>query len=89
MLGFSDGRVELYDDGTEVRRIEARRPRRLLDPSADRRWIGRASSASGGTVILDGATGEIARTFAPADRSGVAAVLDPTGELVIRPAAAT
>ncbi|HEY0255125.1 MAG TPA: hypothetical protein VGC41_26540, partial [Kofleriaceae bacterium] len=50
--------------------------------SADRVWVV-AQLAAGGTAVISG--GEVTRSFEPADALGAAALIDPTGELVIRP----
>jgi len=88
-IGFTDGRVEIRRDGTTVTHTTKLANRAdFMIPSADGRWIA-AQLGDGGTVILDGTTGEVARTFPPADANGVASVIDPTGELVERPSRGT
>ncbi|HET9991247.1 MAG TPA: hypothetical protein VFQ65_22105, partial [Kofleriaceae bacterium] len=88
-VAYTDGRVELRRNGTEVVHTAKLASRAdFLNPSADGRWLA-AQLGDGGTVILDGTTGEVARSFAPADANGVASVLDPTGELVVRPSRGT
>jgi tRNA A-37 threonylcarbamoyl transferase component Bud32 len=88
-VAYTDGRVEMRRNGTELVHTAKLASRAdFLSPSADGRWLA-AQLGDGGTVILDGTTGEIARTFPPADSNGVASVLDPTGELVIRPSRGT
>jgi len=89
LVAYADGRYELRKDGKQVLHAGKLANRAdFLAPSADGRWVA-AQCGDGGTVILDGTTGEIARTFAPADSNGVASTLDPTGELVIRPSRGT
>ncbi|MEP6861583.1 MAG: serine/threonine-protein kinase [Deltaproteobacteria bacterium] len=84
-VAYSDGRVEVRRAGTTVVHITKLASRAdFLIPSADGRWVA-AQLGDGGTVVLDGTTGEISRAFPPADANGVASVIDPTGELVIRP----
>ena len=88
-VGFTDGRIELRRAGTEVIHTTKLANRAdFLIPSADGRWLA-AQLGDGGTVILDGTTGEVARTFPPADANGVASVIDPTGELIERPSRGT
>ncbi len=85
VVGFGDGRVELRKDGATIVRTTKLAARiDSLVTSADRRWVV-AQLGDGGTVVLDGASGEPVRTFAPADADSGAAILDPTGDLVIRP----
>ena len=76
----------LYKDLHEVVRTQLADQVAFLSTSRDRRWAA-VQLATGGTLIVDGATGAIARTLAPADSTGVASVLDATGDLVIRPSA--
>jgi hypothetical protein len=84
-VAYVDGRVEVRRDGrTVVHTTKLANRADFLIPSADGRWVA-AQLGDGGTVILDGTTGEVARTFPPADANGVASVIDPTGELVVRP----
>ena len=83
-IGFLDGHVALLRDGREVHRIALGDRVDFLTPSDDGRWIA-VQLASGGTIILDGTTGDPVRTFATADSVGTASTLDPTGELVLRP----
>ncbi len=84
LIGFADGRVELRTDGVTITKtVMLGAHIDSLAASADRRWVV-AQLGDGGTVVLD-AAGTVVRTFAPADADSGIAVLDPTGELVIRP----
>ncbi len=76
----------LYRDDKEVHREQLADQVAFISTSRDRRWAA-VQLGTGGTLIVDGTTGAIARTLAPADSTGVAAVLDATGDLVIRPSA--
>ncbi|MBA3460475.1 MAG: hypothetical protein H0T46_10970, partial [Deltaproteobacteria bacterium] len=67
----------------EVKRVEASEGVQYLHASADRRFVS-AHLENGATLILDGASGEIVRRFEPVESYGVAAVLDGTGDLVLR-----
>ena len=75
--------VALYRDGREVKRVTPGDGTQFLSASADRRYVS-AHLDDGATVILDGSTGEIVRTFEPVESYGVAAMLDATGDLVMR-----
>ena len=87
LVAFADGRVELRHDGGSVLHTEKLADRvEFLTVTGN--WVA-AQLASGGTVILDGTTAAILRSFAPADSVGTASTLDPTGELVVRPSRGT
>ncbi|MEO8839923.1 MAG: protein kinase [Kofleriaceae bacterium] len=89
LIGFRDGRIELRRDGTTVLHTEKLSDRAdFMVATPDKKWIA-VELSNGGTAILDGATGGVVRSFAPADAVGTAATLDPTGELVIRPSRGT
>ncbi|MEO8554475.1 MAG: hypothetical protein ABI678_31080, partial [Kofleriaceae bacterium] len=67
LVAYTDGRYELRVEGKRVVHAGKLASRAdFLAPSADGRWVA-AQCNDGGTVIVDGTTGEIARTFAPAD----------------------
>ncbi|MCX5743466.1 MAG: AAA family ATPase, partial [Proteobacteria bacterium] len=87
LLGTDAGLVVVDDHGVGSwqvgRTIDVGGRVAALTASADGRWIA-AQLASGGTVILDGTTFEVARTLEPGDAGGTAAQFDPSGELVIR-----
>jgi len=83
LVGFIDGQLLLFRDGKEVRRIALGNRPELLSVSADRQWAA-AQLANGGVAIINGKTGELVRTLAPADNAGAAPMLDEHGELVIR-----
>ncbi|MFT3694724.1 MAG: protein kinase [Kofleriaceae bacterium] len=84
VVGTADGKLHWVRDGKVVATKQVSDRVDFLVPSADRKWVV-AQQSSGGTIVIDGATGEPTRTFAPADALGAAATIDPTGELVIRP----
>jgi len=84
LVGTLDGHVAVLRDGREVHRVALGTRIDFLTPSEDGRWAV-AQLGNGGTVILDGATGDPVRTFATGDSVGLASILDPTGELVLRP----
>jgi tRNA A-37 threonylcarbamoyl transferase component Bud32 len=89
LIGYRDGRIELRKNGSEVVHTEKLSDRAdFMVPTADRKSVA-VELSNGGTVILDGTTGAVTRSFAPADAVGTAATLDPTGELVIRPSRGT
>ncbi len=69
--------------GKELHRAEAGDRIDYVTASADRRWVA-ATTTTGGAVIVDGTTGAIVRTLAPADAVGYAATLDAHGDLLIR-----
>ena len=67
----------------EVQRLEIGGDVDSMVTSGDGRWVS-AHLQSGATVILDAATGAIDRRFEPVENYGMAAVLDETGDLVVR-----
>lgn len=75
--------VSLLRDGRYIHRVAPGDGTQFLAASADRRFVS-AHLDNGATVILDGSTGEIVRRFEPAESYGVAAVLDETGDLMLR-----
>lgn len=75
--------IALYRDGRYVQRITPGDGTQFLSASADRRFVS-AHLENGATVILDGTTGEVVRKFEPVESYGVAAILDATGDLVMR-----
>jgi hypothetical protein len=85
-IGHSDGAVSILslNDGHEQKRVQLGNRVEFLTASSDGRWVV-AQLGNGGTSVLDGETGEVTRIFATADSIGAASVLDPSGELVLRP----
>jgi hypothetical protein len=75
--------VALYQGGRQVSSVSPGDGTQFLSTSADRRFVS-AHLDNGATVILDGTTGEIVRKFEPVESYGVAAMLDATGDLVLR-----
>ena len=68
---------------TEVRRVDAGAPVEYMSASGDGTVVS-AHLEGGATLLLDGATGEISRRLEPVESFGVAAILDRTGDLVVR-----
>jgi tRNA A-37 threonylcarbamoyl transferase component Bud32 len=75
--------VILYRDRREVRRLALGDELEFLTASADGKWAA-AHRKGGGTAIIDATAGELARLLEPVESYGVAAMLDATGDLVIR-----
>lgn len=70
--------------GKEVQRIETGGGAvDSMVTSADGRWVS-AHLQGGATVIIDATTGAIDRRLEPVENYGMAAVLDETGDLVVR-----
>ena len=82
LLG-SKSAVSLVSGGKVVKRLELGDGAQFLSTSGDGRYVS-AQLESGATMILDGTTAEIVRRFEPVEAYGVAAMLDPTGDLVLR-----
>ncbi len=82
MVG-GEGVIVILRDGKEVQRVDVGGDVDSMVTSADGRWVS-AHLQSGATVILDAATGAIDRRFEPVENYGMAAVLDDTGDLVVR-----
>jgi DNA-binding beta-propeller fold protein YncE len=68
---------------TDVATVPTGQGVQFLAVSGDRRFVS-AHLENGATLILDGGTGEIVRRFEPVESYGVAAMLDATGDLVLR-----
>lgn len=75
--------IALYQAGRLVHQVTPGDGTQFLSASADRRFAS-AHLDDGTTLILDGTTGEIVRHFEPVESFGVAAVLDATGDLMLR-----
>ena len=75
--------IALYQGARELKRVQVGEPVQFLAASADRRFVS-AHLESGATLILDGDTAELVRRFEPVEAYGVAAMLDATGDLVMR-----
>jgi hypothetical protein len=73
----------LWRDGTEIRRVETGAPVEYLSASGNGAVVS-AHLEGGATVLLDGKTGEISRRLEPVESFGVAAILDHTGDLLLR-----
>jgi tRNA A-37 threonylcarbamoyl transferase component Bud32 len=86
--GTDDGKVLLFAGGKQVASADVGGRVSYMTTSGDRKWIA-ATLVDGGTAILDGATGKLARQLEPADALITAATLDATGELLIRPGRGT
>jgi hypothetical protein len=86
--GTTTGDVLLIRGGKEVSRVSAGGRVAYLTASGDRRWLA-ATLVDGGTVIVDGTTGTLARRLEPADALLTAATLDHAGDLMIRPGRGT
>lgn len=82
MVG-GEGKIVFVRGGKEVQRVEIGGEVDSMVTSADGRWVS-AHLQSGATVILEAATGAIDRRFEPVENYGMAAVLDETGDLVVR-----
>ncbi|MBL9018772.1 MAG: serine/threonine-protein kinase PknK [Myxococcales bacterium] len=68
---------------TEVATVPTGEGVQFLAVSGDRRFVS-AHLENGATLILDGGTAAIVRRFEPVESYGVAAMLDATGDLVLR-----
>jgi tRNA A-37 threonylcarbamoyl transferase component Bud32 len=82
-IGTESGTVIFYRDDHEVRRLELGSHVTFLVASNDRRWLA-VQLVRGDTVIVDTASGEVARTLEAADSYGAAATFDPSGDLLLR-----
>ncbi|MBA3819676.1 MAG: hypothetical protein H0X17_12340 [Deltaproteobacteria bacterium] len=82
-VGTDDGFIVHLRDGREVGRVAVGGRVAFLVTSGDRRWV-TATLSDGGTAILDGQTGALARRLEPADALSAAATLDESGDLMIR-----
>ncbi len=83
LVGTEDHKVVLLSGGAVVHTTDLGDGVDFLLPSRDRRYVA-AQLGAGGTVILDGTTGEINRRLEPGDSINIAAMLDGPGDLVIR-----
>ena len=84
LLAYDDGHVvELVGD-REVRRFDVGQRVGFISMSPDRKWAA-MQFESGGTVIVDAATGTVAQRLVGADTSSVEPSFDDSGALLIRP----
>ena len=75
--------VVLRRGTTELRRVDAGAPVEYLSASGNGAVVS-AHLEGGATLLLDGKTGEIERRLEPVESFGVGAILDGTGDLVLR-----
>jgi hypothetical protein len=73
----------MIGDGRELKKVPTTAPVDALAASGDGRWVS-AHLSNGATLILDAKTGAIDRELEPVETYGVAAVMDATGELIVR-----
>ena len=75
--------LAVYRDGRLVEQHAVDERVDTLAASGDGRYVS-AHLAGGATLIVDTASGDIARRLEPVETFGIAAVMDTTGELVVR-----
>ena len=72
-----------WRNGAELRRVETGAPVEYMSASGDGAVVS-AHLEGGATLLFDGKTGEISRRLEPVESFGVAAILDQTGDLLLR-----
>ena len=72
-----------WRNGAEVRRVASGAPVEFVSASGNGAVVA-AHLEGGATILLDGMTGEITRRLEPVESFGVAAILDRTGDLLLR-----